>query len=55
MENPGQFQVEINSTGVQSPPDAWPSGSRKTVAGVYFENHRRNYWRLKTDHLPTTH
>lgn len=45
----------VAGTGVQSPPDAWPSGSRKTVAGVYFENHRRNYWRLKTDHLPTTH
>lgn len=41
----------VAGTGVQSPPDAWPSKSRKTVADVYFENHRRNYWRLKTDHL----
>ena len=41
----------VDGTGVRSPPDAWPSKSRKTVAGVYFENSRPSYWRLKTDHL----
>ena len=41
----------VDGTGVRSPPDAWPSKSRKTVAGIYFENSRPSYWRLKTDHL----
>ena len=39
----------IEGTGVASPADAWPSASRKTVAGVYIENNRRGHWRLKTD------
>ncbi|WP_353429163.1 hypothetical protein [Paracoccus denitrificans] len=44
--------VLTEGTGVKSPKDAWPSNARHTVAGVYFENHRQNFWRLKTDHLP---
>lgn len=39
----------VEGTGVASPADAWPSASRKTVAGVYIENNRRGNWRLKTD------
>lgn len=46
--------VLTEGTGVKSPKDAWPSNARQTVAGVYFENHRQNFWRLKTDHLPGT-
>lgn len=46
--------VLTEGTGVKSPKDAWPSSARQTVAGVYFENHRQNFWRLKTDHLPRT-
>jgi hypothetical protein len=37
----------VEDTGVKSPPDAWPSAVRKSVVGVYFENSRRAYWRLK--------
>jgi len=39
----------IADTGVLSPPDAWPSSARKSVAGVYIENSRRGHWRLKMD------
>lgn len=39
----------VDGTGVKSPADAWGSGARSTVSGVYFENTRRNFWRLKTD------
>lgn len=42
----------IEGTGARSPRDAWPSHARASVAGVYFENHRQNFWRLKTGHLP---
>lgn len=42
----------VNGTGVRSPRDAWPANARDMVAGVYFENHRQAFWRLKTDHLP---
>lgn len=39
----------VDGTGVKSPADAWPSAARKTVAGIYFENHRQGYWQVKTD------
>jgi hypothetical protein len=38
----------VEGTGVRSPSDAWPAKTRKCVAGVYFENSRQGYWRLKT-------
>jgi hypothetical protein len=38
----------VKDTGVKSPADAWPSKARSTVAGIYFENSRRNFWRLKS-------
>lgn len=41
----------IEGTGVRSPRDAWPSETRDSVAGVYFENHRQSFWRLKTAHM----
>lgn len=51
--NSGQSEMRtgeiIADTGVLSPPDAWPSTVRKSVAGIYIENSRRGHWRLKTD------
>lgn len=51
--NSGQPEMRtgdvIADTGVLSPPDAWPSSVRKSVAGVYIENSRRGHWRLKVD------
>jgi hypothetical protein len=51
--NSGQPEMRtgdvIADTGVLSPPDAWPSSVRKSVAGVYIENSRRGHWRLKMD------
>jgi hypothetical protein len=51
--NSGQPEMRtgdvIADTGVLSPPDAWPSSMRKSVAGVYIENSRRGHWRLKMD------
>lgn len=38
----------IEDTGVRSPPDAWNSRVKKSVAGVYFESAGHGLWRLKT-------
>ncbi len=43
----------VEGTGVKSPADAWPSKSRKSVSGVYFENSSQGKWRLKTDGMPS--
>ncbi|WP_156317795.1 hypothetical protein [Cypionkella psychrotolerans] len=43
----------IEGTKVKSPADAWPSQSRDGVSGVYFENSRQGFWRLKTDQTVT--